>query len=157
MEKNNLKSLKNKYYQKTLKWKDLNLIGINERTEDHVPFLERWAVTHGQLPAYTCDTFVLLLTDAKWESPYAAMEYFFFNKKGMFRKIKEISEGFLKIKGEKSEEEARIILSNLIKNNYTIVERYYCEALTIEERIDLKEEGINDDRSNVTFFYFSKL
>lgn len=151
-----LKTLKTKFYNKTLTWEDMANLNRSPRTQDPKPFKERWVVVHGLLPSYDGGNFVILPTDAVWRDPLDAFGYYYMHQQKKLDSITDVKQGILIIFGNKPKEEAQKILQGTLAEQYKIIDRKYSKKLTSEETRELREDGIQDNRSDVTYFYFEK-
>ena len=153
-ENGNYRKLKNKL---NLTWADLAPFGIKEAPEHLEARAERWVVGPSEYPVFLVDDVLFVTTAIVWKSPKDALQYYAESDKKVASKDAtfEVKHGVFQLPGNRNKTEGLEVL-NKLGTDFQIDEIQYAPALTPDQKIELQFDGIADDRSNVTFFYFSK-
>lgn len=154
-DKNILKHLKTKFFEKSLTWDDVAKVGIYEHMRDGEPFDKRWCVTHGLFPGLSISgSDRINPTEIYWPNPNIAFGFYHMKQRDIaFSQIK-IKQGILFMKGKISTTYAEDFLKDMLGSDVTIIDSHYAPHLSREEIYDLREDGIMDDRSNMSYIYF---
>jgi len=155
-----IKKLKRKVFNKqTITWDDLKELNIAKEVSDTEPFKERWAVTHGFLPGVQILFGFLQPTKAEWKTPLAAFEYNYLRKSKsenyFYNNLTNIQQGILFLRGNHDKTSAIKILNGNGLQTIRIAHRYYSPPKTNEQIEALYDDGIMDNRSDVTYIYFN--